>query len=98
MFRGYVGFREGSAWKTSSFPFGIAYFQGRLLLVSGRVRPCLVIFGWPRILSHTHLKEHQEILMKKKRDAFGGGFHRLQGGISRDNRAYQPYMDCKSYM
>ena len=35
---------------------------------------------------------------KKKRDAFGGGFHRLQVGISRDNRAYQPYMNCKSYM
>jgi len=30
-------------WNTFSFPFGMAYFEGRLLLVSGRVN--LEIFG-----------------------------------------------------
>ena len=32
-----------------------------MLLVSERVKPCLVMFGWPRILSHANWKEHEEI-------------------------------------
>ena len=31
-------------WNTSWFPFGMAYFQGPLLLVSGWVLPCVAIF------------------------------------------------------
>ena len=53
---------KNSAWKTMYVvSFGDRLLLEPLLLVSERVRPCLVILGWPRILIHTHLKEHQEI-------------------------------------
>ena len=53
---------KNSAWKTMYVvSFGDCLLLEPLLLVSERVRPCLVIFGWPRILSHANLKEHQEI-------------------------------------